>query len=323
MYLLLLVIALIIHGSLYPWHFEWAGGATNPWQVLLNSWPSKFDSAARSDALLNIAFYFPLGAAAFLASARAWTRTAAAAITLALGFTLSCALEMIQVYVPGRVCSLGDVACNVGGAALGLVAVLVLHGPAENLYQSLARRFRPHFAYPATLLLVCWTVYQLFPFTPQYRPWSLEWEMGFLRHPDNLFPAEIWTNVAEWFAVILIVRSMAGYVRIRWFIAAVGFRIAIRPLLLTRGFALDELLGVTLALLVWTALGESWRLRAGISMLVAAILLRQLTSVQFSHLPSYLGPGGVVFRRGFDYGALGLMLSRCRWRRTSATAAGT
>ena len=37
--LLLLVIALIVYGSLYPWHFDFDRSGANPLWVLLHAWP--------------------------------------------------------------------------------------------------------------------------------------------------------------------------------------------------------------------------------------------------------------------------------------------
>ncbi|MEP6716783.1 MAG: VanZ family protein [Terriglobia bacterium] len=313
MYFLLIVIALIVHGSLYPWSFHSGAGGQNPLLVLLNSWPTKFDSAALSDTLTNIALYLPLGFAAFLWAARHVTRGMAAAIALGLGLALSISMELLQVYVPGRVTSLGDVASNFGGTALGLMAAMIFHKQGEAAAEFVARRFRQHFASSGTLLLICWVAYQLFPFTPQIRIGNLPFEFTLLAHPDGFLPAELWTNVAEWFAVALILQSLFGRMEIRWLVAAVVLRIALRPLLLTRGFALDELVGVALAALLWCVLSDNWRLRAGMAIMASAILLRLLTPLPFSHLPSYLGPGGVAFRRAFDYGAVVWMLCLQGW----------
>ena len=63
--LLLLIVALIVYGSLYPWHF--AASDVNPIAVLLHSWPQRWGLFTAKDVALNVAVYVPLGICAFLA----------------------------------------------------------------------------------------------------------------------------------------------------------------------------------------------------------------------------------------------------------------
>jgi hypothetical protein len=67
---LLLVVALIVYGSLYPFAFDFHHAA-NPLTVLLHSWPEGFDRFVLRDAVINLLLYAPLGVAAFLALAGA------------------------------------------------------------------------------------------------------------------------------------------------------------------------------------------------------------------------------------------------------------
>ncbi|MGB7762465.1 MAG: hypothetical protein WBL61_21705, partial [Bryobacteraceae bacterium] len=64
--LLLLVVAIIVYGSLYPWHFTF-GGRPEPLAVLLHSWPAAWDRFAARDVAINLLLYMPLGAVACLA----------------------------------------------------------------------------------------------------------------------------------------------------------------------------------------------------------------------------------------------------------------
>jgi len=85
--LLLLVIALIVYGSLYPWHLDFDRSGANPLWVVLHAWPHGIDRFVLRDAAINLALYFPLGMAAFLAAARRHGRWVAfgAAPLIALG----------------------------------------------------------------------------------------------------------------------------------------------------------------------------------------------------------------------------------------------
>ena len=44
MYLLLMVVALIVHGTLYPWHFDLSRSLENPLLVVLHGWPDRWDT---------------------------------------------------------------------------------------------------------------------------------------------------------------------------------------------------------------------------------------------------------------------------------------
>jgi hypothetical protein len=95
MYLLLLVLGFIVHGSLHPWHFDFARGGSNLFLPLLQQWPHQWDSYAIQDAVKNVVLYSPLGIAAFLAAVKKQRPAAAIAATLCLGLTLSTTLELL------------------------------------------------------------------------------------------------------------------------------------------------------------------------------------------------------------------------------------
>ena len=50
---LLLVVAFIVYGSLYPFHFDFGRTAANPLTVLLHAWPAKIDRFAWRDACMR------------------------------------------------------------------------------------------------------------------------------------------------------------------------------------------------------------------------------------------------------------------------------
>jgi len=297
--LLLLVIALIVYVSLFPWQFDFAGeGPSQPFLVLLRSWPEQWGPQALNDAAINLVFYFPLGLVAFLSAARC-RAPAAQGAALGAGLVLSISMELLQVYVPGRVTSSFDVLCNFVGTAAGALVAWRYQPAFEAL---VGRRYR-QFVSSGALLLACWTGYQLWPFFPKIDVGRLPYEVWFLFHPQSLLVTDVWANMAEWFVVTVAIQSLTGRLRPWWMIAVIGFRIVVRPFTLNRPFALDELLGAVLALLLWSVLSEKIRLAAGLGLLAVAIVLRELTTLPFSHLAADQWPGSVIFRRAFDAGA--------------------
>ena len=68
--LLLIVLAFIVYGSLYPFQFDFGRTDASPLMILLHAWPAQIDRFAWRDAGVNVLLYFPLGLTAALVLAR-------------------------------------------------------------------------------------------------------------------------------------------------------------------------------------------------------------------------------------------------------------
>lgn len=311
--LLLLIVALIVYGSLYPWHFVWWRGSHTPLGVLLHSWPAAVDRWVLRDVAINILLYFPLGLAAFLTLARHRSKAAAMGSALLLGAGLSTSIELLQVYVPGRVSSLLDIACNVAGTAAGAIAALLLGSRVERLLERRSQRM----AGAAALLLVCWAAYQAFPFFPALTHTKLRNSLYAFEQGFDLSPVEVFTSAAEWFAAGLAARTIFGRLRWWWMAAALGI-LAVRLLIATRGVSPSEVIGALCAALLWAVIPERWKLRVGVCWLGLAVGLSELHPFHFSAearrfswlpfqatLTSDWQPAVVILaRKAFDYGAM-------------------
>jgi len=315
---LLLVVALIVYGSLYPWQFDWWRSSESPLDVLLRSWPSYVDRFLLRDVAINLLLYFPLGMAAFLTVARRHSRTAAMAAALLLGAALSTAMEILQVYVPGRVSSLLDIACNFSGTVGGALAALVSRPRIERLMERESRKVAP----AAALLLVCWATCQAYPFFPAFSQTRLRHALAAFSH-GPLSAVEAWANAAEWFAAALAARAILGRLR-WWWPAAAMCAVGARLVIATRGVTPNEVAGVVLAALLWAAIPERWKLRAGVWSLGVALVLRELAPFHFSAeaqpfswipfqptLESERQSAVVILaRKAFDYGAMVWLLRK-------------
>ena len=311
--LLLLVIALIVYGSLYPWHFDFDRSNTNPLWVLLHAWPQGIDRWALRDAATNLLLYFPLGMAAFLAAARRHGRLVAfdAALLIALG--LSTSMEMLQIYDPGRTCSLFDVFCNVSGAAAGAAAALVFHPGLA----SLARRKPGRHGSAGLLLAACWASYQLYPFFPLLSQTKLRASIEILVETASFSAVEVWANAAGWMAAALAMEAFLGRMRPRWLLAAMAC-LPLRLFIAERSLTLNEALGAALALLLWGLLPERKRLPANVFLLASATVLRELSPFHLADTPhpfSWIpfsatfeserqSAAVILLRKAFEYGAL-------------------
>jgi VanZ family protein len=159
--ILIAVTALLIYGSLYPWHFHEGRNAAGPFHALLHSWQISWNRFELLDIAINIAIYIPFGAAAYL-----WlcARTAAVRIAgpLLLAASLSTAIEITQFYDGQRFTSLVDVVTNILGTAFGMILATTV---AQRTKSAAAIRV----AQPGALLLLgCWFGYFLFPVIPDF-----------------------------------------------------------------------------------------------------------------------------------------------------------
>ncbi|HET9448683.1 MAG TPA: VanZ family protein, partial [Steroidobacteraceae bacterium] len=124
-WLLLVVLALIVYGSLYPFNFKpdaVEGGVLEALRQL--SWAR----AGRGDRISNVLLYLPLGFCLFLWLAQRWRRAPSMIIATVLGTLLSLSIEIAQVYISARVPSLTDVTLNALGTLLGVTAGLAWGG---------------------------------------------------------------------------------------------------------------------------------------------------------------------------------------------------
>ena len=334
--LLILTVALIVYGSLYPWHFQFAGAPANPLPVLLHSWPTVWDRFALRDAVVNLALYLPFGAAAMWALPRRVPRAVWAAGALLGAMALSTGMELTQVYVPGRVCSLFDVLCDTAGAAAGIALALVYH-PARA--GGPKRAAIPAASLPILALFAGYQLYPFFPILSQARLLhgveGLLGAVGFSLH-------EVWCCGAEWFAALVVLKvvfdAAAGGAAGRWLPAAAALCLPLRMAIPGRTLALDEVLGAALGCLAWTLARRSVRLRAAVWLLGAAIVLRELAPFHFKAAPSAfqwipfrpsldserLSALVILARKAFDYGAMVWLLrvNGVSWARAGAAVAG-
>jgi VanZ family protein len=315
--LLLLVVAIIVYGSLYPWHFEFAG-RPDAVTVLLHSWPTAWDRFLLRDVVINVLLYVPVGVVACLAWLPRWPRAAAFAAT-AFGSALSLSMELIQNYVPGRVTSLSDVTTNTLGAAAGACLALGFAAEVVPLLRGRARRA----SRGAALLLACWGGYQLYPFFPILTSTRLRQAVHNLLAARTLSPAATWAAAAEWFAAGLALEAIFGRVRGFW-LGVTMMALGLRIFMPSRSLGLDEVAGAALALLLWEMVPAKRRLAAGVLMALSAILAAELAPFHFAAhaAPFYWTPLAatfenerwgatvIVLQKAFFYGAAIWLLVR-------------
>ncbi len=169
----------MIYLCLYPWQFNFA----RPFTLFNARWYVVRSNGDLVDCVANFFFYFPIGFSSFLYFRHPHPRLRLALAVL-IGAALSCAVEVIQVYIPTRNSSFRDVFFNTAGAAVGAaLARLTLRTGGTS------RRWSPYLPQDpfAWVLFTLWAIWQAFPFIPILRIYKLKEAVASLLNPTFPF----------------------------------------------------------------------------------------------------------------------------------------
>ena len=239
---------LIVYASLYPlagWHDSGVG----PLAFLGAAWPRYYTSF---DLATNVIAYLPFGFFCAASLRRRLTPLTAWLVATLLGAGISFVLELVQNYLPSRVPTNLDLACNAGGALLG--GLIGARWGTHALDDGRLARWRQRMMMHAhgvdmgVLLIAAWLLTQLSPET-------LLFGSGNLRRMLDLPPVQPF--LAERFVSLETVIAAAGLLA-AGLIATLLLRRQAR--LLTGGLLLAALLIKTLAhaLLMGPAAALAW-----------------------------------------------------------------
>lgn len=278
--ILAIVVALILYGSLYPWQFHARDYGRNPLWILLHTWPGRFDRYVGWDVAINITLYVPLGIFGFLAVRAGAPRVALVLAPLALALGLSASIEMLQLFDDSRTCSLSDVASNVAGAAVGIVAGALYRAQLQRFLarQRTAALLRPS---GALLLLSCWLGYQLFPLFPVWGRTNVVHRLAALTATTALSPVDTLVVFAEWVAVACLLESLRK-TKTNGALALLLLVVPLRLILRTRTLAWSDIVGAVAAYSAWLCLPRLWVRRAAPVLLAGALILSELAPFHFA-----------------------------------------
>ena len=120
---LLAYVLLIMYGSLYPLS-GWQTPEQSLWSLLSGSWPRYI---SRSDILVNVIVYIPVGALLTWWLHRRLPLLPAIFLATLGGIALSIGMEYLQTYLPSRVASKLDVWVNGAGSLIGAMAAWLIN----------------------------------------------------------------------------------------------------------------------------------------------------------------------------------------------------
>lgn len=262
--------ALIGYASLHPLS-GWRDPGVSPFAFLEGNWPRYW---TMFDLVTNVAAYLPLGFFLALTLHRLPGRWLAVLLASLLGALYSFSLESLQTFLPSRVPSHLDLACNALGSLLGaLLAIRAGQGFFKRLERWQQRLLAPlpHIE-PGLILLGLWLLTQL-------SPEILLFGTGDLRQMLDLpstvpyaapsfFAIETGITVCNTVAIGLLARILLGGPAASWLTLPVFFALA----LIVRTLAAAILVAPQDAL-AWLTPGASLGLLIGAGLLPLALLL--------------------------------------------------
>jgi VanZ family protein len=332
--------AVILYGSLFPFHFQALVVPSGPLTALLSTWSIPGD---RGDYVSNLLLYLPFGFFSVRAL-RMHSRWASAALITLTGFALSMCIELVQFYIPGRDSAMADVYANTTGAFAGALAAaclkrdLVPGARVRVLGQEIV--WRPF----AILLIACWLGNRFFPYFPA---------ANFRAHWSSLrtliaapVPLDLYKQTVYWLAAAAILESLYTPIlksgpdsaRSRVALAVMFAAVAVARLFLISGAVSSaEIAGPCIAILAWAAMSRFTRRTSLVAILfVVLVILQALDPFHFLAEPrqfSWIPFGGfisgpresgvrVFFEKAFTYGTLVWLPVRAGASFPFATAVG-
>ncbi len=277
--ILLIAIALIVYGSLFPWQYNPAHGPGNPILQLIHSWPRHVRDASVGDVIVNLLLYIPVGMFGYLAMQR--FRFIGPVV---LGFVLSSLIEIAQFYDVSRDSSPLDVACNTIGSGLGVLLGIVF---SESLMASLHNRGLTRGLHPSgpLVLLFVWVGYLILPVFPLTM--HIRMKVQALLHAD--FSAlELVTNCVLWLIVARLLAAIYPTATAWKILLLLSLLAPAKILIAYRTTTVAELAGVVAALVLWLPLSY-WKRRT-LSLAVLTILIIILRGMSPFHFTSGAAP---------------------------------
>lgn len=269
-YLALAWFGLVVYGSLHPFS-GWRDTGISPFAFLEGGWPrywTAFDLGA------NVAVYAPLGFFLTLALNRVPGRFTAPVLAILLSASVSCCLEAVQSWLPSRVPSSIDLACNSLGGFIGAIWAQVVGPRVFARITALEHRLIapvPHAEFGLTLL----GLWLLVPLSPE----TLLFGAGDLRQLLDLdavvpFAADSFTLID---ASITALNTIAIGLIVRQLMARLSMAYLFVPLFLLLGLTVRTLAAAVLIApgeaLAWLTPGAQMGLSSALLFLAVVIAL--------------------------------------------------
>lgn len=269
-YLAMAWLLLLMYGSLHPFT-GWRDTGISPLAFLEGGWPRYWTAF---DLAINVALYLPLGFFATLAMCRLPGRYTGAVLAVLIAAGVSFGLETVQTWLPARVPSNLDLACNSLGGLLGAITGQLTGPRLINRLIALEHRLIapvPHAELGLTLLGL-WLLIQFSPETLLFGSGDLRYLLGFSGAVP--FAAESFVMIE---ASIVAFNAVAVGLIVRQLCARLPAAYLIAPLFLLSGLLINTLAAAILVApaeaLAWLTPGARLGLPVGGLVLLIALAL--------------------------------------------------
>jgi VanZ family protein len=326
--LFLLVIAVIVYGSLYP--FRFFDTRDLAWRL-----DELFDPriGSKSDALANLALFAPVGLLGTLLYQQYRPKRPVASVlsVFVLGAFMGVSLQVGQLFVRGRIPSLNDAFWNAAGTLVGSAVALAsmrLSRTADRARDRLRRRVS---GFPLVLVL-SFLAYRLAPFVPSLDWGSIQEGLKPLLLAPQLSFVGLLRSSGGWLLFACSMEGLETYrLRDAALFLAVPLVLGLQVLIDDNGVTASEAAGAAAALALWWALRRSPSRHLLVTILVgAAIVAMELEGATsaaparprgvFHWLPFYGFLGGSLltnvrqlFLKFFFYGGEVYLFTRLGW----------
>jgi VanZ family protein len=264
-------------------------------------WPPLFNIYHLRDAAINIAIYIPLGMTAYLALGRRW------GLPLLSGLGLSASMETIQIWTPDRDPSVLDLATNVLGTFIGVVAGWRFQRLIAPLEKSLEQtRAVDRSALSLVFTGLAWLLFPFFPLTGMYRPHQ---KLTIFLASPPFAPVPLISTSILWFCGGYLLRE-AGIRRTRMWLALSLLFLPAQFFIVDRQPLPAEMLGAVLGCIAFAFAPKDKRPAAALfmGMLVVTGLVPFLFGF-FSNPFSWVPFGGLL-ADAWQHGVL-ILLTKC------------
>ncbi len=329
--LLLIVAILISYGSLYPFGFhEWAVGLGRVDALLATIDPRTH----RGNFIANVVLFVPFGFLTVLVAAACRHRLLCGLAWAVGGLALAVALQVAQLWIPGRNPELGDAVINALGLALGLAVGLMW----MTLAKDLPGGARHGAAMIPLALAATWVVYRWYPLVPTLDLQNVKNAFKPLLVSPELNVPRLFTHLVAWSAWMWLLIRSGLFAGRSWLVGLSAVSVVLlQPLFVSGSLSVSAVagLGLALCLLPWLRHYEAGTVV--ILMLLAALLVEGLRPFTFNAYPreflwlpfaGFLG-GSMelnllnLFEKVFLYGALiyAMRANGLRWGTAGLIAA--